>query len=173
MGYNLYITRRRRWSDQGRDISKDEWDLSSHEHHLGDTCYWSQGNIEAKNPTDTTIARMLIAAKALRARVVGEEDEEYTALGCDPLPYRLSLMDRIEILWQKLKPLPKVSPAVVDFAVGDRVIDAWKNVGEVIELDCTCNHGLGRVVVRFPRGERTYAAAASGLTKVPVQSSNT
>lgn len=43
----------------------------------GNCLWWNNGKIECKNASDAWIAKMVGLAKVLKARVLGEEDEQY------------------------------------------------------------------------------------------------
>jgi hypothetical protein len=98
MGYDLHITRRASWADEGNDITADEWlefvkndsDLqlktengsyftvwrgkcSLHEPWLD----WSRGQIHTKNPDDALIDKMVSIANKLHAVVQGDDGEVY------------------------------------------------------------------------------------------------
>jgi hypothetical protein len=98
MGYDLHITRRAQWSDEGADIAAAEWlAYVARDAELrlatvngpyfaiwsGPCEYeeawfdWSCGNISTKNPDLAIIRKMVAIARALNARVVGDEGEEY------------------------------------------------------------------------------------------------
>jgi len=109
MGYNLHITRKQNWYDEGNDISIEEWGnyvrgdqemrmdnfaeakttdgnvIRTEEKGLAvwiayNEQAWlsySRGNIEAKNPDKEIIKKLISIAKVLKARVVGDEGEEY------------------------------------------------------------------------------------------------
>lgn len=103
MGYDLHITRKEFWSDEeGPEISLDEWqryvatdpdiqcdpENPGPEHYIVSThaepwplWWYSSGEIFTKNPHDEAIAKMVQIAKALNARVLGDDDEIY---GVDP-----------------------------------------------------------------------------------------
>ena len=91
LGYNLHITRRKQWSDEGdASISLNEWrsyvesdpelrvDDSLGEHFVvwsGPSTHdvpwlaWANGNIETKNPDQPLIRKMVSIASALGANV--------------------------------------------------------------------------------------------------------
>ncbi|MFE7191384.1 hypothetical protein [Kitasatospora sp. NPDC057541] len=104
MGYDLHITRREYWWDEvGEDISAAEWGaavaaepglvvvplpvgssegvaelvLRESGRSSGEPLWWRAGRIKAKNPTDVMIATMCRLAKALNARVQGDDGEYY------------------------------------------------------------------------------------------------
>ena len=107
MGYDIHITRRGHWSDEGApEITLDEWRavvesdpelealpptnenpltamiLSPHLPNSGARYFhYDFGQIFVKKPTKSVLFKMLSVARALNARVVGEEDEVYAEDG--------------------------------------------------------------------------------------------
>jgi len=104
MGYDLHITRKENWWDRvGPAISLDEWaayvesdpDLkqdwenSGRENvrfvtHPAQCPIWWRGDlgeIYTKNPDTLVVTKLVEIAKALAARVIGDDDEIY---GVDP-----------------------------------------------------------------------------------------
>jgi hypothetical protein len=98
MGYNFHITRRVIWSDEGNDITSDEWLAlvsSDPELHLQPengpffaiwtAAYsfvpywlnWENGQIETKNPDDLLIDKMVNISHKLHAVLQGDEGETY------------------------------------------------------------------------------------------------
>lgn len=99
MGYDLHITRKKFWADQdGPQITAAEWlayvatdpqlrlDQSSQSHavklsleseHDEPWLEWFQGDVYTKNPDEPILAKMLEIAKALNARVQGDDGEIY------------------------------------------------------------------------------------------------
>ncbi|MCI3277002.1 hypothetical protein [Streptomyces cylindrosporus] len=107
MGYDIHITRRQdRWDEDGSEIAAHEWQavvesdadlsmipappgwsgpsqwsavLTTHpdEERLGTALHGASGEIGAKNPSDILIAKMRQAAKALNARLQGDDGEYY------------------------------------------------------------------------------------------------
>lgn len=101
MGYDLHITRRDNWTDQGHDITSDEWlKLVAADPELTLDSQngpyfavwrgasklpqpwldWSDGQIYTKNPDRGLMAKMLTLARQLSATVQGDDGEEYTRL---------------------------------------------------------------------------------------------
>lgn len=67
----------------------------------------------------------------------------------------------------QLRPTPRVEPAEVPFAAGQRVRDFRGQMGTVVAIDAQANHGMGRIEVRFDDGrELTFSAVAHGLEPV-------
>ena len=98
MGYDLHITRRANWSDEGNDITADEWlELVNNDSELqlktengpyfavwsGKSTLrepwldWSRGQIQTKNPDDALIDKMVSIANKLHAVVQGDDGEVY------------------------------------------------------------------------------------------------
>jgi len=98
MGYELHITRRKSWNDDGDDISKEEFLAGirpdaefTHPGALGDDYVdwksrktgaeawlcWQEGCIDAKDPEPEFLDKMVRLAKALGAKVQGDDDEVY------------------------------------------------------------------------------------------------
>ena len=99
MGYDLHITRRAEWADdQGPEITLKEWRayLKSDAQIERDAAngptdflftahpeepkplWWDRGEIYTKNPDEVTIRKLVQISKNLKARVVGDDGEEYT-----------------------------------------------------------------------------------------------
>ncbi|MET9691967.1 hypothetical protein ABZY81_26375 [Streptomyces sp. NPDC006514] len=82
MGYDVHITRRENWWDEeGQGISAVEWEaVVAAAPGLGMApVWWTAGRIVSKNPSDAVIATMCRVAKALEARVQGDDGEYYDA----------------------------------------------------------------------------------------------
>ncbi|MFC5666332.1 hypothetical protein ACFP3U_25610 [Kitasatospora misakiensis] len=82
MGYDVHITRRENWWDEeGQDISAAEWDavIAADPGLMVVPLWWNAGRIVSKNPSDAVIATMREVAKALGARVQGDDGEYYDA----------------------------------------------------------------------------------------------
>ncbi len=105
MGYDVHITRRDFWADEGNDISKAEWlAYAQKQPNLRITeedevwlspakgedwpLWWFQGTIDTKNPPDAVIAGMARIAQALNATLQGDDGEHYdtNAIRSDPPP---------------------------------------------------------------------------------------
>ena len=105
MGYDLHITRARRWDDNAdAEIGADEWlalvqadpeltiepdqgpffaRWSGPSRHDDPWLDWSAGNIDTKNPDSALRRKMVAVAERLGARVQGNEGEFYD--GTEPL----------------------------------------------------------------------------------------
>jgi hypothetical protein len=99
MGYDLHITRRAAWADDdGPAITLKEWkayvksdddvqpdadngptDFLWTGHPKGPKpLWWDRGEVYTKNPDKITISKLVAIAKQLKARVVGDDGEEYS-----------------------------------------------------------------------------------------------
>lgn len=109
MGYDLHITRKRFWADQdGPPITTDEWlryvasdtqlrldqrsarhavKLSVESEHDEPWLEWFQGDIYTKNPDEPILAKMLEIAKALNAKVQGDDGEIYCSANFEDVVY--------------------------------------------------------------------------------------
>jgi hypothetical protein len=97
MGYDLHITRRKNWSSSGNDIAA-EWlayvaqdpelslwpenspymaRWSGKSKHSDPWLDWFQGNVYTKNPDEALIDKMIHIARALNAKVQGDDGEIY------------------------------------------------------------------------------------------------
>ncbi len=98
MGYDLHITRRKSWLDEGDDITKQEFSALvrsdpefTFPSEMGDdyaewkspkTEYeswlcWQEGRLQTKNPEPEFIEKMVTVARALGAKVQGDDEEVY------------------------------------------------------------------------------------------------
>jgi hypothetical protein len=109
MGYDLHITRKKFWADQGgQPITAAEWlayvatdpqlrlDQSSQRHavrlsveseHAEPWLEWFQGDVYTKNPDEPILAKMLEIAKALKGRVQGDDGEIYRSANFEDVVY--------------------------------------------------------------------------------------
>jgi hypothetical protein len=99
MGYDLHITRREHWSDEGAAISAEEWleyvrsdpelqitgengpffaDWSGCSKNPEPWLDWLDGDVFTKNPDRALVEKMLSIAQKLNARVQGDDGELYT-----------------------------------------------------------------------------------------------
>jgi hypothetical protein len=179
VGYELYITRRKRWhDDSGQAITEQEWqsylatdpDLRVDEYATvewtggeGLSLSWSDGNVAAKYPTPAAIKKMATIAEKLGARVVGEESEDYSDGSGIPVPYKPSLMERVAAVLRSLVPRRQMYQHT-DLKVGDRVTDCFHKTGEIVAIDLK---GIGTIRVRYDNGrEAMWAAIGDPLKKV-------
>jgi hypothetical protein len=109
MGYDLHITRKAFWAaPEGDQISLDEWNryvagdpdinpdaefAGPHRFVVGSgsegwTLHWRRGEIAVKNPSKAQIAKLVQIAKALGAKVRGDDNEVYGIDQNDPSIFR-------------------------------------------------------------------------------------
>ncbi len=192
MGYNLYITRRRDWSnDADPGISIEEWRSyveSDPELRMDDSLgehvavwsgpstlespglAWAHGNVETKNPDEFLIHKMVAVATALGAKVQGDDGESYGQSGApEPAPPP-RLLERAKNLWSRVtaRPLTPLDPSQLPFTVGDRVRDVIGQEATVTGIDLRAEHGAGVVTVRYDDGRVIQSMAlAHGLERIP------
>ena len=98
MGYDIHITRRKSWPDEGDDIALDEFiqfvrgdtefrypgqngddyaDWRSPKSGYESWLCWSDGQIHTKNPEPEFIDKIVAVSRALRAVVQGDDGEVY------------------------------------------------------------------------------------------------
>jgi hypothetical protein len=98
MGYDIHITRRKFWPDEGDDIEFDEFvqlirgdtefrypgengddyaDWRSPKSEYESWLCWSDGQIHTKNPEPEFIDKMVAVSRALGAAVQGDDGEVY------------------------------------------------------------------------------------------------
>jgi hypothetical protein len=174
MGYDLHITRRDHWTDDGADIALSEWqaiverdpDLAwqpelgptfaiwsgpsgRYEHWLA----WTNGTLYAKNPDAPLIDKMATIARLLHARVQGDDGEFYDAADSPVEAPRKSLAERVRVLVSKLRSSGRATRKP-PFHVGDRVRDVAGSEGTVTALDREALNGLGSFDVHYDSGLR-------------------
>lgn len=110
MSYDLHVTRKAHWADvDGPGISLAEWttfaagdpelvpdpdndveDFLWIAHPGGPWALWwnARGEIMTSSVDEPVLGKLLAIAAALGARVLGDDDEHYVAVGTDPLPAR-------------------------------------------------------------------------------------
>ena len=193
MGYDIHITRRKHWSDDGDDISSDEWlnllnadselhlktengpffaawtGFSNLDHAWLD---WSDGQIFTKNPDEALIDKMIVIALLLDAKVQGDDGEIYSDGIRHPHVEKIST---IQLLSQSLKSFlsglfsQQKSPSS-PFQVNDRVTNTAGEFGTVLFIDSQANHGYGEIRVRFDDGrDLTYMLFTHNLSKIEDQ----
>lgn len=143
MGYDLHITRREFWSSEGDDIAFD--DFVRHVRSDGEFTYpgqlgddsadwrcpksgyvswlsWADGQICTKNPEPVFIDKLVLVAKALQAKVQGDDGEVY--------------LSATEI--QKEQPLPDVAPATTAASPLSKFLawPLWKQALAAFLLGC-------------------------------------
>ena len=153
MGYELHITRAGNWAENQDDyIQAEEWlSLIETDAELtlnirngpyfamwsGTSEYdqpwfdWSEGNIHAKYPDQMMLGKMLQIADKLRAKVQGDEGEEYKSIDDHPgpLPIRETKFanapgrpayERQELMWNLV-----TYGTVVVLIVAAILLDLW------------------------------------------------
>jgi hypothetical protein len=178
MGYDVHITRRRLWSDQGRDVDVAEWLEVVHgdpelrlEPELGPYfavwtksrrhkpwLSWGDGLINAKNPDQPLIDKMIAIATVLHAKVQGDDGESYDSAGAPPRPYEPSLVERLCGLLHRLRPTKRPMIPLPPFAVGDRVATSSGDLVTVAAIDPSAMHGYGTITVRDDTGHHIVLA---------------
>src|SRR5687768_15774630 len=160
MGYNLYITRRRNWHDEGGpSITVDEC------RKYVEACpelFWNDGNIEAKNPDEALIGKMASIATSLGARVQGEEGETYDQAGAAHPAAPPGFIDRLKGLWSRMTtaPMTPMDASQLPFKVGDRVREILVGrTGTVAAIDLKAEHGMGLITVKYDDGGVGRSAA--------------
>jgi hypothetical protein len=190
MGYDLHITRRSQWSDdEGPEITLEEWKAyvesdaevrpdadngptdflwSAHPQEPW-PLWWDRGEVNTKNPDEATIRKLVAIAKRLSATVQGDDGEIYREDGTSyqlesSAPAQPGLLTRIASWFRhrrNVRELQEVAPAL---RAGQRVKNAWGELGTVLNVDQKANGGLGSVRVRLDDGrEQNLALVASGL----------
>jgi hypothetical protein len=189
MGYDLHITRREQWSDEGEDISSEEWlDVVASDQELrlapengpcfalwsGPSSYadpwldWCAGQIFSKNPDEPLIDKMVDIARILGAKVQGDDGEVYKSCKDRPRPERTSRFRSLVIgashFLSRFLSRPKLPPPL--FRVGDRVVGSGGLLATVEAINRLANYGYGEVRVKFDNGaEVTFPLFAHGLSK--------
>ena len=169
MGYDVHITRRKSWSDTGGPaITEREWIGQ-----IGDdpdlaALVWNDGNLDAKNPDERLVRKMVAAAAALSATVQGDDGESYDGAGHPVAPPRPGILSRV-VAWfvdRTSAGAEPVAESSLPFKVGDRVRDARGSLGSVTEIDVRAEHGLGRITVKYEDGRTlSWSAVAHGLER--------
>jgi hypothetical protein len=190
MGYDLHITRRVHWSDDGDDISAEEWlalvatdpelqietangpyfaiwsrPLLDGHHWLT----WSTGQISTKNPDDVLIDKMVEISRKLGARVQGDDGEIYRNNAHRPRVARISTFKQslrlLHNLCSRFFAQPKLPPP--PFQVGDRIINTSGELATVKSINRRANHGYGELRVISDDGqELAYMLFAHGFSKL-------
>ena len=111
MGYDIHITRKANWFDEGPEITLQEWETYAESDPLlsvvgevtwridgnivrakmfavrdagkrdAAALYWYGGNVSAKYPSQAGVAHMVSIAARFDAKVQGDEGEFYNAQG--------------------------------------------------------------------------------------------
>lgn len=127
MGYDLHITRKDLWCEEGKDITAEEWETFvendpefSFDHMNGQyyaiwkrNCQqeywfdWFEGNIYTKNPDEILISKMSEIAKFFGANVQGDDGELYDGNGNkkeeEVTPKKKKSISLIEKIFRKSK----------------------------------------------------------------------
>jgi hypothetical protein len=190
MGYDLHITRRNNWAEEGNDITSEEWlSLVANDPELhfqtkngpyfvtwdGDSrpkpswMNWSKGQIITKNPDDALIDKMMVIAQKLKAKVQGDEGELYRSSKDAHKPtmslakFLIRYKLPVLIMWLK-KPFAKPITPAPQFKVGDRVFDTDGEIVVIKSIDRRASHGYGTVTFINSRGfKSTRLLFAHGL----------
>ena len=173
MGYNLYITRRSDWSDDGIQIpfeeltafvesdpkltfTTDDPETAVLTGSETDWLTWNRGNIYTKNPNEHLVDEMVRIAASLNARVQGDDGETYEGSQVVLPPTPPGLVERIRLWWNDRRQTTSADIDLVEspFQVGDRVKDIFGDqcVGTVRRVDVKANRGLGLIVVDYDDG---------------------
>jgi hypothetical protein len=134
MGYDLHITRKRNWTDDGDEISFDEFvalvkgdsefiypglggpdyaDWTSPSTGYKSWLHWDEnGYIQTKNPEPQFIDKMVSLSKHLDARVQGDDGEIYLS-SVEILPAAAPIDDS-----------PVVAPSSIDRRIGYFIVGA-------------------------------------------------
>jgi hypothetical protein len=188
VGYDVHITRRKDWSQAGKEITAEEWlayvkqdselslfpqngpyctRWSGGSKHVDAWLDWSKGNVYTRNPDERLIDKMVAIARSLDARVQGDDGEIYQSGSEPPTQAQPSVLDRLRNWLRPLRPAPRTKEVTRVFRVGDRVLDAFRKEAIVVEISSKSTDGLAKVKVRYADGrEATFALAASGLSPV-------
>lgn len=169
MGYDLHITRRTNWSDDGNDIAADEWlayiernvDLLRQPDNgpyfvswstgVNQSWFdWSNGQIYSKNPDSAVIDKMVSIARQLDAHVQGDEGEIYSSGSLPPRPQEVSLRQRFANWLGRFRARSHqpITHEPLPFGVGDTVRDVWGKEHEVVSIDPNAEHGMGVIRTR-------------------------
>jgi hypothetical protein len=169
MGYELHILRQQSVSGNAEPpISATEWQTAIGGDPDAESFYWNDGQISLKNPSPAQIAKMVRLAERLGAHVQGDNGELYREDGStfevdQPIvasSWR-SLFRRISRAFQQR------ARRSAPFRVGQRVKNAWGEIGTVVSVDVHAHHRLGSVRVKMDDGrEQDVAAVASGFDAI-------
>ena len=172
MGYDLHITRKKRWTDEEGLIPVQEWlrivasdpalvqdPNDPNAAFFGDSelewLTWNRGTIYTKNPSERIVNEMIRLASDLNAVVMGDDGEVYERGGKVNPAAAPRLWERVRNWWRdrvsKTASLPSVESP---FRVGDRVRDIFgdQNVASITKIDLRANNGLGSIEVRYDDG---------------------
>ena len=147
MGYDLRITRKETWTDTGNEISIDEFERylktdiefsypskmgpnyaewkSPNSSYTSWLC-WDSGDVYTKNPEPEFIDKMESVAKALQAKVVGDDGEIYETAELTIQPEKLpegSVMRAGTFRWEDLPAWKQAAILVITLALFQVVRD--------------------------------------------------
>lgn len=192
MGYNLYITRTGD-NEEKNHITSNEWleivssddtltlDIENgpcfvewNAHPQGKDIWFDlfEGSIEAKNPDDATIKKMLEIAKVLDAKVTGDDFEEYTeasdkSINKTPASNPLRWWDYLGKIFTIVPARTECTRKInnVTFKQGDRVRCLLRGKGMILKIEKNDQGGcLDTLTVKFDTGSiQKMALHGSGL----------
>jgi len=143
MGYDLHITRRELWANQGNDITAHEWlALVKNEPDLklepqngpyfvlwgGKSTLkspwldWTRGQIYTKNPDDALIDKMVSVAQKLGAVVQGDEGEIYRSAEDAHFQNNSSAIPSFSVRYPKWPPIVSLFGGVMFLTIGIALI---------------------------------------------------
>jgi len=130
---------------------------------------WNEGRISTKHPDNAILAKMLLLANNLDAKVIGDYGEIYVEPDINSGFHESTAQPRqswIELFKNIILGLfPPKNNTLLPFTIGDRVCDLF-NQGIITKIDR--GEGLGCITVKYDDGrEMHYAIVAHGLEKVP------
>jgi hypothetical protein len=80
MGYDVHVTRRKSWSDIGGPaITEREWLAQVGDDPDLASLVWNEGNLDAKNPDERLVPKLVSVAAAMGATVQGDDGESYNS----------------------------------------------------------------------------------------------
>jgi hypothetical protein len=194
MGYDLHITRRAKWTEEGNDIRAEEWlayvsgdpefrhtpENGPYFHEWtgskeGEWLDWREGQIETKNPSESLIAKMVAVAAALGATVQGDDGERYPRENEQVEPHATAPKEPPRTGWfrelfgrrAEAVAAPGTMTETLPFKVGDLVRDTFGNELRVVAVDPRAEHGLGLITAQNANGVKTmHSMVAHGLELV-------
>lgn len=193
MSYNLHITRRRFWADDGNEITSTEWlayvrdDSELRLSTERGPCFavwtgtsdadepwldWSDGRIFTENPDAALVDKMVAMAGHFGASVQGDDGEIYENGSTPPRQQTRSRMERVKEALARALPArrAKIEHEPALFEVGDQVRDTWGNEHTVIGVDPKAVHGMGLIrTVRHDGTEHLHSMIAHGLSPIDDQ----
>ena len=138
MGYDLHITRRKLWCDEGKDITFEEFvgiikadpefaypgqlgadsaDWRSPQSGYESWLTWTDGDVYTKNPEKEYIEKLVEVAKVFCARVQGDDGEIYlSATNTFEEPLDTSTLNEL---------IGKRQPSISSWPLGKKLIAAF------------------------------------------------